>query len=82
MNPLKCEFGVISGKFLGFIVKHCGIEVDQSKIKFIQSMPEPRNLHKPKSLQGQLAFIIRFISNLAGRCQLFSQFMKNDAPFI
>ncbi|KAM2115143.1 hypothetical protein ACFX1Q_023609 [Malus domestica] len=35
MNPLKCEFGVISGKFLGFIVKHRGIEVDKSKIKAI-----------------------------------------------
>ncbi|KAM1639799.1 hypothetical protein PS2_009829 [Malus domestica] len=29
MNPLKCAFGVTSGKFLGFIVKHRGIEVDQ-----------------------------------------------------
>ncbi|KAM1291749.1 hypothetical protein ACFX13_019139 [Malus domestica] len=50
MNPLKCAFGVTSGKFLGFIVKHRGIEVDQSKIKVIQSMPEPRNLHELKSL--------------------------------
>ncbi|KAM2449008.1 hypothetical protein PS1_019147 [Malus domestica] len=45
MNPLKCAFAVTSGKFLSFIVKHRGIEVDQSKIKAIQSMPEPRNLH-------------------------------------
>ncbi|KAM2968357.1 hypothetical protein FF1_028512 [Malus domestica] len=29
MNPLKCAFGVTSRKFLGFIVKHRGIEVDQ-----------------------------------------------------
>ncbi|KAM2220844.1 hypothetical protein ACFX1S_019994 [Malus domestica] len=29
MNPLKCAFGVASRKFLGFIVKHRGIEVDQ-----------------------------------------------------
>ncbi|KAM2880900.1 hypothetical protein COP2_014036 [Malus domestica] len=28
MNPLKCAFGVTSGKFLGFIVKHRGIELD------------------------------------------------------
>ncbi|XP_070667560.1 uncharacterized mitochondrial protein AtMg00860-like [Malus domestica] len=82
MNPLKCTFGVISGKFLGFIVKHRGIEVDQSKIKAIQSMPEPRNLHELKSLQGRLAFIIRFISNLAGRCQPFSQLMKKDVSFV
>ena len=32
MNPLKCAFGVTYGKFLGFIVRHYGIEVDQSKI--------------------------------------------------
>ena len=28
MNPLKCVFGVNSGKFLRFIVQHCSIEVD------------------------------------------------------
>ncbi|KAM2690737.1 hypothetical protein EV1_043866 [Malus domestica] len=82
MNPLKCAFGVTSGKFLGFIVKHRGIEVDQSKIKAIQSMPEPRNLHELKSLQGRLAFIRRFISNLAGRCQPFSRLMKKDVSFV
>lgn len=67
-NPLKCVFGVTSRKFLGFIVKHRGIEVDQSKIKAIQSMPEPINLKELKSLQGRLTFIKRFISNLVGCC--------------
>ncbi|CAL9018761.1 unnamed protein product [Prunus brigantina] len=76
MNPLKCAFGVTSGKFLGFIVKHRGIEVDQTKIKAIRGMPEPRNLRELKSLQG------RFISNLAGRCQPFSRLMKKDVPFV
>ncbi|CAL8083348.1 unnamed protein product [Prunus armeniaca] len=79
MNPLKCAFGVTSGKFLGFIVKHRGIEVDQTKIKAIRGMPKPRNLHK---LKGRLAFIRRFISNLAGRCQPFSRLMKKDVPFV
>ncbi|KAI5349454.1 hypothetical protein L3X38_002341 [Prunus dulcis] len=82
MNPLKCAFGVTSGKFLGFIVKHRRIEVDQTKIKAIRDMPEPRNLHELKSLQGRLAFIRRFISNLAGRCQPFSRLMKKDVPFV
>ncbi|XP_030936120.1 uncharacterized protein LOC115961254 [Quercus lobata] len=81
MNPLKCAFGVMSGKFLGFIVRHQGIEVDQSKIDAIQRMPEPKNLRELRSLQGHLAYIQRFISNLARRCQPFSRLMRKYATF-
>ncbi|XP_008229457.1 PREDICTED: uncharacterized protein LOC103328826 [Prunus mume] len=82
MNPWKCAFGVTLGKFLGFIIKYRGIEVDQTKIKTIRDMPEPRNLREMKSLQGHLAFIWQFISNLGGRCQPFSRLMKKDVPFV
>ncbi|KAG9442391.1 hypothetical protein H6P81_018245 [Aristolochia fimbriata] len=81
MNPLKCAFGVTLGKFLGFIVHHRGIEIDQSKIDAIQKMPEPRNVSELKSFQGHLAYIRRFISNLAGRCQPFSRLLKKETPF-
>jgi len=81
MNPLKCVFGVTSEKFLGFIVHHWGIEVDQSKIKAIQDMPELKNLRELHGLQGRLAYIRRFISNLAGRCHPFNHLMKKGAPF-
>ena len=79
MNPLKCAFGVTSGKFLGFVVRHPGIE--HSKIDAIQKMPEPQNIHELKSLQGKLAYIRRFIANLAGRCQPFNRLMKKDVLF-
>ncbi|CAM8886700.1 unnamed protein product [Rhodiola kirilowii] len=82
MNPLKCAFGVTSGKFLGFVVTHRGIEIDQTKIKAIQEMPEPKSLKELRRLQGRLAYIRRFISNLVGRCQPFSHLMKKDAPFV
>ncbi|KAL2937526.1 Transposon Tf2-6 polyprotein [Bienertia sinuspersici] len=81
MNPLKCAFGVTSGKFLGFVVRHRGIEIDQSKITAIQDMPEPKNLKELRGLQGRLAYIRRFISNLAGCCHPFSHLMKKGAPF-
>ncbi|KAG9450326.1 hypothetical protein H6P81_010291 [Aristolochia fimbriata] len=81
MNPLKCAFGVTSGKFLGFLVHHRGIEIDQSKIDAIQKMPEPKNVSELKSFQGHLAYIRRFISNLAGRCQPFSRLLKKGTPF-
>ena len=35
MNLSKCTFGVTSGKFLSFIVRHRSIEIDQSKIEAI-----------------------------------------------
>jgi hypothetical protein len=28
MNPLKCAFGVLAGKFLGFIIHEHGIKID------------------------------------------------------
>ncbi|KAL0360936.1 UNVERIFIED_CONTAM: hypothetical protein Sradi_3778100 [Sesamum radiatum] len=81
MNPSKCTFGVTSGKFLGFIGRQQGIEIERAKIDDILRMPEPRNIHELKSLQGKLAYLRRFISNLASRCQLFSRLMKKDVPF-
>ena len=51
------RFCVTSGEFLGFIVRHRGIEIDQSKIEDIQKMPEPKNLQEHRGLQGKLAYI-------------------------
>ncbi|PKU65643.1 putative mitochondrial protein [Dendrobium catenatum] len=82
MNPLKCAFGVTSGKFLGFIVRHRGIEIDPAKIEAILDMPSPKSLTQLRSLQGRLAYIRRFISNLYGRCQPFSVLAKKDTKFV
>ncbi|XP_050920361.1 uncharacterized protein LOC127137996 [Lathyrus oleraceus] len=42
LNPNKCNFGVRSGKPLGFIVSQKGIEVDPDKVKSIREMPTPK----------------------------------------
>ncbi|XP_070050774.1 uncharacterized protein [Nicotiana tomentosiformis] len=81
MNPLKCAFGVTSKKFLGFIVRHRGIEINQEKVDEILKMLEPRDIHELKSVQGKLAYLRRFISNIVGRCQPFSRLMKKGVPF-
>ena len=44
LNPQKCVFGVESGKFLGFIVNHRGIEANPAKIKALIEMRSPRNV--------------------------------------
>lgn len=81
MNPFKCVFGVSSGWFLGFIVLHRRIKRDPKKITAIVEMPTPRNISELKRLQGRLAYIRRFISNLSKRCQPFSCLMKKGVPF-
>jgi len=82
MNPLKCAFAVQSGVFLGFVVRHRRIEIKPNDITAILKMPPPEDLKELKSLQGKLAYMRRFISNLSGRIQPFSRLMKKGAPFI
>jgi hypothetical protein len=41
MNPLKCAFGVTSGRFLGFIVHEHVIQIDLKKIESIGKIGEP-----------------------------------------
>ncbi|GAA0158061.1 hypothetical protein LIER_15182 [Lithospermum erythrorhizon] len=58
-----------------------GIEIEQAKIDAITVLAEPRNIHELKSLQGKLAYLQRFISNLVGKCEPFRKPMKKGAPF-
>ena len=41
LNASKCSFGVGSGKFLGYIVTHKGIEVKPDQIKAINNLRIP-----------------------------------------
>ena len=43
LNASKCSFGVGSGKFLGYMVTHHGIEINLNQIKAINSLQPPRN---------------------------------------
>ena len=38
LNASKCSFGVGLGKFLGYMVTHCGIEVNFDQIKAINDL--------------------------------------------
>ena len=43
LNASKYSFGVGSGRFLGYIVTHRGIEVNPDQIKAINDLQAPRN---------------------------------------
>ena len=50
VNPSKCAFGILSRKFLGFMVLHRGIEANPDKIQAILDMKSPRNIKEVQSL--------------------------------
>ena len=43
LNASKCSFDVESGKFLGYMVTHKGIEVNPDQIKAINNLRTPWN---------------------------------------
>ena len=49
MHPMKCAFGVRSGKFLGYLVNRQGMNVDPAKAKAVLDMPEPTSAKEWKS---------------------------------
>ena len=61
-NASKCFFGVGSGKFLGYMVTHRGIEVNPDQIKAINNLQPPRNPKEVQKLTGMIAALNRFIS--------------------
>ena len=71
LNASKCSFGVGSGKFLGYIVTHRGIEVNPDQIKAINNLQPPWNPKKVQKFTEMMAALNRFISRSADRCRPF-----------
>ena len=70
-NASKCSFRVGSGKFLGYMVTHRGIEENPDQIKAINNLQPPRNPKEVQKLTGMTAALNRFISRSAKRCRPF-----------
>ena len=71
LNASKCSFGVGSGKFLGYMVTHRGIEVNPDQIKSTNNLRSPRNPKEVQKLTEMAAVLNRFISRSADRCRPF-----------
>ena len=71
LNASKCSFGVVSGKFLGYMVTHRGIEVNPDQIKAINNLQPPRNPKEVHKLTRMIAVLNRFISRSVDKCRPF-----------
>ena len=78
LNPGKCAFGVMAGKFLGFMVSQRGIEANLDKIRAIMEMKPPRNVKEVQSLNGKVAALNRFVSRATDKCLPFFRTLKKS----
>jgi hypothetical protein len=67
MNPLKCVYGVLTGKFLGFIILEHGIEIDPTNIESINKVQPPQCFNEMQKILGKLNYLRWFIFNLRRR---------------
>ena len=81
LNASKCSFSMGLGKFLGYMVTHCGIEINPDQIKAINSLQPPRNPKEVQRLTGMTAAVNRFISRSADRCRPFFQLLNKWKGF-
>jgi hypothetical protein len=82
LNPNKCVFGVPSGKLLGFIISHHGIEANPEKISATTKMKAPTCINVVQKLTGCMAALNRFISKLGERGLPFFKLLKHQEKFV
>ena len=78
LNPRKCAFGVMAGKFLRFMVSQRGMEANPDKIQAIIEMAPLKNVKEVQSLNGKIAALNRFLSRATDKCLPFFCTLKKS----
>ncbi|XP_022849872.1 uncharacterized protein LOC111371959 [Olea europaea var. sylvestris] len=81
LNPLKCTFGVASGKFLGYMVNQREIEANLEKIEALYKMRSPQKPKEVQSLTGRVAALSCFVSKTTDKCLPFFKVLKAGKKF-
>ena len=78
LNPNRCVFGMMAGKFLGLMVSQKGIEFNPNKIRAIMEMMLPISIKEVQSLNGKVAALNRFVSRATDKCLPFFHMLKKS----
>ena len=76
LNPGKCVFGVVLGKFLGFMVSQRGIKENPEKVQAIINMASSKTVKEVQKLTRRIAAINRFVSKATDKCLPFFKTLK------
>jgi hypothetical protein len=78
MNPLKCAFGVSTGKFLDFRIHDKGIEIDPKRIEKIKGVQAPTCKKDLQKFLKKVNYLRRFIANLSGKIIPFTPHIETE----
>ena len=65
LNPTKCSFGVVSDKFLGYMVTQHGIKANLDQIWSVMNIPSPAYVQDVQRLAGYVAALSCLISHFS-----------------
>ena len=65
LNPAKCELGVASLDFLGYLITSDGIAPSVDRVKAINELPAPSSIKQIQKFIGMVNYYHRFLPHLA-----------------
>ena len=72
----KCEFGVTTTSFLGFVVNTSGVSMESDRVELILNWPKPRSHKDIQVFLGFANFYQRFIESFAWINSVLSSMLK------
>jgi len=77
----KCDFFKPSMPFLGHVISAAGLEVDDAKVKAVQTWPQPTTLTELRSFLGMVCYYRKFIKDHAKIAVPLYKLLRKDTPY-
>ena len=81
LNPKKCVFGIMAGKFLGFMVSQRGIGANPAKVQTFLDLAESKSKKDVMRFTGRMAALSRFIAKSVEKYLPFFKVLRGNKNF-